>query len=317
MRIRAAPRSPRRSLGLLAAALASCSSGPKTDEDYIEAFLEENPYVYEKLGSHEAARRQDIINGFLEMDPSQARTILRHLLDDPNTGSRGEAVAAGLLATKFKDPAAIPVLVEKLQGPRSFERQVAIDGLSAFGDRLVPQLAEIYATGLDENRLAAAQVLGRIGTPAAIRALRSRLAAEGTPEVRATAIQGILDYEGDDRVDYLIDCLTDPDPEIRRIVWNAIEKDASPPVRFDPGAPMEVRVSQIAELKAWRKGAKASAAGRTRVRPRDASAAKPPGRNGVEFVGRGSWGAPPKRAAMKAEYRHDLCVGHEGWGQAA
>ncbi|MBN1422724.1 MAG: HEAT repeat domain-containing protein [Planctomycetes bacterium] len=241
---------------LLAAALASCRSAPETDEEYIAAFLEDNPYVYDKLDSQDGQRRQEVINGLLSIpERRHAQTILRYLLDDPNMGPRGRAVAAGLLASEFKDGRAATTLMAALQGPPGFERQVAVDALRVYGDRIVPQLEEIYSTGLDESRMAAAEVLSGIRTKAAIDALRSRLQGERerNAEIRATAVLGILEYKGPESVDYLIDCLADSDVEIRRVVWNALRQRTNPPVSFDPEGSLESRAGQLAELRLWRK----------------------------------------------------------------
>jgi len=239
---------------ILAAALASCSSAPETDDEFISAFLEDNPYVYEKLDSQDGRRRQEVIDGLLAIkERRHAQTILRHLIDDPNLGPRGRAVAAGLLATEFQDGRAVPALMDALQAAPAFERQIAVDALRVYGDRIIPQITEIYSTGLDESREAAAEVLGGIGTKEAIDALRSRLQAERVPEVRATAILGILEYKGKESVEYMIDCLADSDVEIRRVVWNALRRRADPPATFDPEGSMEVRASQLAELRLWRK----------------------------------------------------------------
>jgi len=99
------------------------------------------------------------------------------------------AAAAAALSARG-DPKAVPALVGVLRRHGGPARSAAVDALGAIGDDALPALIEMLASKQEAECMAAAQALGRIGSPKAVEAL-SRAAQGKAWKVRARAIEAL------------------------------------------------------------------------------------------------------------------------------
>ena len=82
--------------------------------------------------------------------------------------------------------------------------------------------------------------------------LGGRLKTEDDVDIRALCLFGVVESQPTRRkTEFLIDALTDPDPDIRTIAWAALEKQRSVPRIYDPGLGLAARAQAVADLHRW------------------------------------------------------------------
>ncbi len=128
--------------------------------------------------------------------------------DDP-----GVAAAAVVALGRIGDPAALPALVDRLGGA---DEALVTDAVVGFGGAAVTPLTRALRRGDPGTRRHAAEVLGRIGDPAAASALAERLTDEDAT-VRLAAVQALGQLPGDDAGHALRRAAASEDPRVRAV----------------------------------------------------------------------------------------------------
>jgi HEAT repeat protein len=200
----------------------------------------------------------EAVNRFLKLGPEQGSEVVLWLLEDPLIvdNPRARVNLAAILA-HWKDPRGIPYLLEGLIASRDRGiLRVVEEGLEIYGENavIIEQLGTEYVLENPEEltRRVAFSVLSRLRGPVVLRLLARGLLDEDS-EVRAMSVLGIAGFtESRDRTVYLIDALTDPDPEIRRLAWTALEDGEVPrSVSFEPEGEALDRAEAVARLRRW------------------------------------------------------------------
>jgi HEAT repeat protein len=154
--------------------------------------------------------------GFVE-ERSALPAITRALEDDHEEVRAAAVEAAGRLG----DPRAIPALLEHLADGSRYQRVRVVDALRSLGPLVTPALVELARARPDHARLAA-DVLGLIGTPAAIAPLL-QWCGDSRSEVRAAALGALGSIGLDDRsYHFALRALGDSDPQARAMAARAL-----------------------------------------------------------------------------------------------
>ncbi len=171
---------------------------------------------------------------------------------------------------KLDDPASLPTVLEHLGDADPFVRRAAIDAAAALLDPHKPdgRAVEPIAKALDAarsskaERAALARLLGRTGSPRAVKVLAPIAKDADDDELRAAAIQalGMLGPAGQDAP--LLDALDADDPGIRLAAAVALERSAS-------GASARVLLDRLERSAAQDRAAIAIALGGALARSKD------------------------------------------------
>ena len=230
----------------------ACSS---TDEPPSAAdWVESNTTVFNKVRSYDEKERQEGISRLRSLGRDEGMRIVYWVLSDPKLDDyRLEVVLARLLA-EWRDPRAIPYLLQSMQLPDDGAVRIASEGVLVFGDdpRVVEALMEMLEHEALRDRVTAASVLAKIGSEQAVGTLGSRLRAELDPEVRAQMVIGIIQSKHPRRKAFLVDALVDQDEAIRGLAWNALRRYPDvPPVEYSPSGTDVERSKAVAALRVW------------------------------------------------------------------
>ncbi|HEV8605727.1 MAG TPA: HEAT repeat domain-containing protein [Tepidisphaeraceae bacterium] len=131
--------------------------------------------------------------------------LLLGLLDDPDQGVRCAAV---LTLGKLKEPRTLDAIMTRL----TYDRTAAMAALEAFGPGAEKPVLSLLKTGSTEMRLAAAEVLGSIGTKESIPALHDA-AVDTDARLAATAKEAWRKIAPDDFTPSM-ECVVDMESEI-------------------------------------------------------------------------------------------------------
>jgi HEAT repeat protein len=126
------------------------------------------PFLQELLRADQSETRWWAVRGLAEVHDTAVPPLLIRALRDPEIAVR-ECAALGL--RKQPDPAAIPDLIERLQGEEGELGRLAVDALTSIGTEAVEPLIEVGKNGSQKARLAAIQALARIADTRSIPAL--------------------------------------------------------------------------------------------------------------------------------------------------
>ena len=173
-----------------------------------------------QLGDAAAVRRTQAAEALVEMGP-EAIDALIHGLSNENPQVR--EMSAWTLS-EIKTPAArvVPALISVLTDPDENIRVVGSVALQNLGEPAVPYLIDALTADAAEIRLNAAYALGEIGTPldTILPALINTLT---DPEwnVRRLVVRALATI-GTPAVEPLIAALNSPDPDLRRMAERAL-----------------------------------------------------------------------------------------------
>ena len=119
---------------------------------------------------------------------------------------------------------------------------------------MLPLGEQLTESSSVETRRLAASILSHVASERAAYHL-SRRRRDPDLEVRAECLIGIIASPPNrERLGYLIDGLTDPDPGLRELAWDEILKSVKgkPPVEFSPESEDEKeRATNVAILRRW------------------------------------------------------------------
>jgi HEAT repeat protein len=127
------------------------------------------------LNAEQSETRWWAVRAMAEVHDPAIPLLLIRALHDPEYAVR-ECAALGL--RKQPDRAAIPDLIECLQGENSQLARLAVDALASIGEEAVPPLLELLKDGPQKARLAAVRALALIGDTRSIPALFEALGAD-------------------------------------------------------------------------------------------------------------------------------------------
>lgn len=247
----------------LAALVAlGCRSVPDEEKSAQQLVKEQTPTV-QRLASYREEERLEAVNRFLALGKDRgSEVVFWFLQDDAATeDERLRVNLAGILAM-WRDPRGIPYLLDLLNSEDQGVLRIAEEGLKNYGDH--PLLAEKLADVLDGNanpatRKIVAGVLSHMRTHRAVEILGDHL-RDPSEDVRVQCVFGIIDGpRSRTRTGRLVDALTDPDVEIRRLAWGALQEEKNqPPVSFDPAGTELERAEAVAFLRRWAGGRRIS-----------------------------------------------------------
>jgi len=230
--------------------LAGCAGQPRRPT--VAEWLQENTLILEQLRSYDRKERSEGIHRFLRLGQERGTEVVTFLLNDPALDDyRIELVLARILA-EWKDARAIPYLIRNLKSRDTGAVEIAREGLIVFRDepRILVVVSELLTDPDPTARSVAAGILSEMSSREAVELLAGRLQGEEDREIRAACLMGILGSGHARRTAFLIDALSDPEPEIRGMAWEAIASK-SPPARFDPEGDPAERAQAVLELRRW------------------------------------------------------------------
>ena len=182
-----------------------------------------------QLGDKAAVRRTQAAEALVEMGP-KAIDALIHGLSDENPQIR--EMSAWTLS-EIKAPAAriVPALISVLTDPDENIQVVGSVALQNVGEPAVPYLIDALAADAAQIRLNAAYALGEIGTPLAT-ILPALINTLTDPEwnVRRLVVRALATI-GTPAIEPLIAALNSPDPDLRRMAERALNDIGTPQAR--------------------------------------------------------------------------------------
>ena len=239
----------------LLAVLAGCAA--TEERDSLAERLRRDGTLLTQLASYDAEERNRGVERVKGLGKEQGTALALYLLQEPTLDDyRRDVVLARILAD-WRDPRAVRYLLATLKQPDQGAVGIAGEGLLVFADRpeVLDALSEQLREGAVSERRTAADILSRMGTPRAIEIFAGRFKEEGSEEVRAPMLLGVLESRSPLRKRFLIDGLTDSDLAIRELAWEAVRQYPDVPVAtFDPAGPLEERSKDIAVLRLWERG---------------------------------------------------------------
>lgn len=179
-----------------------------------------------RLGDTEASHRTEAADALVKMGP-EAIDALTQGLSDENPQIREMSVWT---LSEIKTPVArvVPAIISSLTDPDETIRVVGSVALQGLGEPAVPYLIDALTAPSAEIRLNAAYALGEIGTPldTIIPALINTLT---DPEwnVRRLVVRALIRI-GDPAVNPLIQALNSPDQDLRRMAERALSDMSTP-----------------------------------------------------------------------------------------
>lgn len=249
---------------LLGAVIAAGCGGPPPRQTPAE-WMAENTTILTQLVSYDKKEQHEGINRILSLGKERGIAVVNYLLEDEGLQRmkdyRLEVVLARILAD-WKDTRAIPTLLRNLEGTDSGALAIVREGLITFGDNplILDSMREHLQDADTELRRTCVEVLSEMKGPEAVKLLSEHRRIEEDATIRGLCVLGILQSRDPRRTSFLVDCLEDADPAIRREAWLGVVRK-SPPVVFDPRGDLVSRARSIAALKTWVKAGAPPAAG--------------------------------------------------------
>lgn len=234
-------------------ALANGCAAPDASLTPAE-YVSENSTVLRQLKSYVAGEQQEGIARIKQLGREQGTAVVLYILEDPTLDDyRLEVVLARILAD-WKQPQAMPYLLQSLVAPDDGAVRIAAEGLRVFGDhpQVVAALEEMLSRPAARDRLTAARVLKDLPGARVTTMLADRFRGESDVEVRGVMLLRLLRGAYPERTAFLIDALADPDPGIRSLSWAELKKvPGVPRVDFDANAGDAARAQDVATLRLW------------------------------------------------------------------
>lgn len=182
-----------------------------------------------QLGNTEAVRRTEAAKALVKMGPKAIDALIQGVSSE-NPQIR-EMSAWTLSEIKTPVDRVVPALISVLTDPDQNIRVVGSVALQNLGEPAVPYLIDALTANAPEIRLNAAYALGEIGAPldAIVPALINTLT---DPEwnVRRLVVRALATI-GTPAVEPLIEALNSPKPELRRMAARALNDIGTPRAR--------------------------------------------------------------------------------------
>ena len=203
-------------------AILLCSMACQSQDQQIKTLVDQ-------LGDRTAMRRTEAADALVKIGPEAVDALIHGL---SNENSQIREMSAWTLS-EIKTPAAriVPALISVLTDPSENLRVVGSVALQNVGEPAVPYLIEALAADTAEIRLNAAYALGEISTPldTILPALINTLT---DPEwnVRRLVVRALATI-GTPAVDSLIVALNSPNSDLRRMAERALNDIGTPQAR--------------------------------------------------------------------------------------
>jgi hypothetical protein len=245
------------SRGLVALALLIIPWGCSTPEEEMtpSEWISENSTVLDQIRSFDDLERRKGVSRIKQLGKERGLGLCLFVLGDLKLDDYRMEVVLARLVADWRDPRAIPYLLENLQVPDDGAVRIAAEGLEIFGSnpRVIDALAEMLEKSAStRDRLTAASVLTRIGNAETTQLLGERIKDELDQEVRAQLVIGVIGGQHSRRREFLIDALVDRDPAIRRTAWGALKRYRDlPQVEYEPDADDATRARGVGALRVW------------------------------------------------------------------
>ena len=179
-----------------------------------------------QLSDTEVSRRTKAADALVKMGP-EAIDALTQGLSNENPQIREMSVWT---LSEIKTPAAriVPAIISSLTDPDETIRVVGSVALQSLGEPAVPYLIDALTAPSPEIRLNAAYALGEIGTPfdTIVPALINTL-TDPVWNVRRLVVRALIRI-GDPAVNPLIQALNSPDQDLRRMAERALNDMSTP-----------------------------------------------------------------------------------------
>jgi|GEM_PF-1231962 hypothetical protein len=216
--------------------------------------IDENSTILRQLGSYVDAEQRQGVARIRKLGRDQGTAVALYVLADQSLDDyRVEVVLARILAD-WREPRAIPYLLQCINLQDEGASRIAAEGLVAFGDepRVIDALAELLSLPSTHDRQIAASVLQRISSNRVLDLFMERYKAETERDIRGIFVVKLISSRHPKRSAFLVEALADPDEGIRALAWQALQKSpALPKVAFAAAGPMENRAKDVAALRIW------------------------------------------------------------------
>lgn len=120
------------------------------------------------------------------------------------------------------DPSVIPYLLDLLDDPDSDVRDAVVSVLGDQGEKIVAEVRSGLQSSSQDARIAAAQILGQIGSSAASPDLIDLMQHDVSAWVRAAAAEALGKIGHMSAIPALIKAMTDPDSSVRKTAKDAL-----------------------------------------------------------------------------------------------
>lgn len=239
---------------MVAAGLLCLSCSTPQDRLSPAEFVRENSNLLQQLGSYVESEQRQGISRVKKLGREQGSAVALYLLQDPKLDEyRVEVVLARILAD-WRQPSAIPFLLQSLSAPDDGAVRIASEGLLAFGDSepVLQALEEMLQRPVVRDRRTAAEILKRLSNPRVTEVILARWAGETDRDVRGAYLVRLIQTKHPRRRELLVTALTDPDLGIRSLAWETLRKYPDlPRINFDPDGSLEERARDVAVLRLW------------------------------------------------------------------
>ena len=179
--------------------------------------------INDKMQNDEAGLRREAANDLVFIDEPEAEPMLLELLLDENKGVRE---AAGDALLRRGNQSGAQKLVENFGNPRIEVRNQAMLLLTEMGEPVLEYVIPSLSDSDHDVRKFAADVLGEISSPAAIRSLVEAIDDED-PNVAFSAVEALGKIGGDEALDELAAAFQKY-PKIRATVAETLGKMGNP-----------------------------------------------------------------------------------------
>jgi HEAT repeat protein len=244
----------RAGLVIFGLSLAWGCSTPEEEMSPAE-WISENSTVLDQLRSYDDLERRKGVSRIKQLGKERGLGLCLFILGDPKLDDYRVEVVLARLVAEWRDPRAIPYLLENLQVPDDGAVRIASEGLVSFGSnpRVIDALSEmLQKSASTRDRLTAAMVFTRIRNPETTQLLGECIKEELDPEVRAQLVVGVVGGQHPRRREFLVDALVDRDLEIRRTAWAALKQYRDlPKVEYAPDADDATRARGVGALRIW------------------------------------------------------------------
>ncbi len=233
--------------------LGGCAATEEEPESFSE-FLERNSNLLTELGSYQVEVSANAVRRVKGLGRDQGRALVLHLLRDPQLENyRVEVVLARILA-EWKDPRAIPYLLQFLRHPDRGAAKNASEGLVVFGGEtdVIEAFEEILEGDVVGDRELVADTLGAMKGPRAVELAVRHYPHEPDRNVRGGLFMAAQSASEPQRQRFLVEVLNDDDLSMRDMAWRALQQYRSlPKTDYRPQADAQSRAAAVAALRRW------------------------------------------------------------------
>ena len=217
---------------VLLALLAASGCQTRQKQKTLRELIDEQASSLKELSSYQSERQRRAMNRFLNLGKDQGGEVVVWFLNDPTVADneRVRVLLSWILST-WKDRRGMPFLLDSLESRDLGVLSLAEESFANYGedDVLARKLGDVLgeSRSVDARRVASS-VLSFMKSDMAVRILAEhvRKKDESNREVRGNCLLGVVGGPASEaRLKALVDCLTDPDVDNRRLSWDALQRE--------------------------------------------------------------------------------------------